>query len=64
MILLSSFQEFMEYPTVLFGPVIEHKHEDGFIMEPPAVLYTKNKVKAKPWLTGITKDEGEIFPLS
>ncbi|CAL8087884.1 unnamed protein product [Orchesella dallaii] len=55
--------EFMEYPTVLFGPVIEHNHEDAFIIQPPEMLYAKGLVKSKPWLTGITKDEGEIFPL-
>lgn len=54
----------MEYPTVLFGPIFEHQHEDAFITEPPESLYIKNQVKPKPWLTGITKDEGEIFPLS
>ncbi len=54
----------MEYPTVLFGPIFEHQHEDAFITEPPESLYVKNQVKPKPWLTGITKDEGEIFPLS
>jgi len=43
--------------------VVEHNHTEAFIIESPETLYAKGQVAKIPWITGVNRDEGEIFTL-
>ena len=52
----------MENPPILFGPVVE-KNPNGFLLDTPEELYRKGMVANVPWITGVTRDEGDLFTL-
>jgi len=53
----------LENPSILFGPVVETGNPSGFLLESPAELYRKGKVANIPWMTGILRDEGDLYTL-
>ena len=55
-------QEFLDYPAILFGPVVE-RNPKGFLLDEPEELYKKGLVASIPWITGVTKNEGELLGL-
>ena len=50
-------------PGVLFGPVIEQPNPEAIITNSPAELYRTGKVSRIPFISGIVRDEGEVFGL-
>jgi len=57
-------QEFGPFPTTLFGPVVESFGPDAFLIRSPGVAYALNEVHPKPWIFGLTSDEGYLGLLS
>jgi carboxylesterase type B len=55
--------EWVENPQILFGPVVEPESDSAFITMTPQAYYEKGLVAQIPWITGVTKDEGDLFSL-
>ncbi|ODM96612.1 Venom carboxylesterase-6 [Orchesella cincta] len=53
-------EEWLMYPVVVFGPVVEPAHPGAFLSEHPEELYKQNKVAKVPWISGYNSDEGAI----
>ncbi len=56
-------QEFLENPPILFGPVVERNHPGAFLVNTPEEYYRKGLVANVPWITGVTRDEGDLFTM-
>ncbi|CAG7728606.1 unnamed protein product, partial [Allacma fusca] len=54
-------QEWLNHPTVLFAPVVEHNHSEAFLTESPRDLYAKGDVARVPWIIGFVPNEGNIY---
>ena len=48
------------YPVVVFGPVIEPKHEGAFLDDLPENIYSRGDAASVPWITGFNSDEGAL----
>ena len=59
-----SIQDWVPFPMVLFAPVVESKSDEAFLTTTPEEYYVKiNATRheiAKPWIFGITADEGYV----
>jgi len=54
----------LQFPAVLFGPVIEHlTSPDAFITESPEDVYNRNATANYPWILTQVADEGHIVSL-
>ena len=55
------FQHWWILPGVLFGPVIEQPSPDAILTNSPTELYKTGQVAKIPFMSGVVRDEGEVF---
>jgi hypothetical protein len=55
-----NLQEFSPFPITHFSPVIEPPSPDAFLSKKPDTVYSRNEVARKPWIFGITAQEGYL----
>lgn len=56
-------QKLLENPSVLFGPTVDGNGPSGFLPDEPLELYRRGEVADIPWMTGIVRDEGDLYTL-
>lgn len=57
-------KEWFPVPPVLFSPVVEPEHQDAFLTISPEEAYETGVVSKKPYIFGLTKDEGKSMIIS
>ncbi|ODN01295.1 Esterase FE4 [Orchesella cincta] len=59
-----SLFDWFPFPPVLFSPTIEPPHPDAFLTVSPEEAYRTGVVAKKPFIMGVTKDEGKTAMMS